>query len=541
MSRHRIVIAAVLASTFVGAAAAIAEDIPLRNWTVPSASSGKGRSTQADIGIGATLFVPVTPCRVADTRGNGFVGAYGPPALVGGGAARSFSITGSVCTGIPTGASAFSLNFTVVAPGGTPPGGYLTAFPTGAAQPVVSTLNFGSGSILANAAVVPAGTSGGISVFVNFTTELIIDINGYFIGANGTMNSNEYVGIVGNTAPAWVGLLFVQNNATTGSTAAIRGVSSNPTSNSYGTSGEQTATSGVTFGVRGTNASVTDGAAGVSGLATGATGKTYGVFGQKTGTATDSAGVFGTDGVGSGSGTRNYFSSGVRGEGKNGVLGITNTASGDGVIGRVDAPATVALRADGNFTATGTKAFVEPHPTDPTREIRFVALEGNEAGTYFRGTAKTVGKQAVIEVPEDFRIVTAEEGLTVQLTLVGGLTQIAVMSQDLHQIVVQSTRDVTFHYHVYGVRRAFQDWQVVADNHHFAPISPEQTMPGHLSEEAKARLITNGTYNPDGTVNMQTAERVGWARQWRDEEKSRQEAARRAQSQPNPGPGNSAP
>lgn len=45
---------------------------------------------------------------------------------------------------------------------------------------------------------------------------------------------------------------------------------------------------------------------------------------------------------------------------------------------------------------------------------------------------------------------------------VGALAQVAVISQNLNQIVVQSSRDVTSHYLVNGVRRAFVDWQVVA-------------------------------------------------------------------------------
>jgi len=37
-----------------------------------------------------------------------------------------------------------------------------------------------------------------------------------------------------------------------------------------------------------------------------------------------------------------------------------------------------------------------------------------------------------------------------------------------------------------------------------------------LSEEERGRLIANGTYNVDGTVNKQTAERLGWAKAWAD-------------------------
>jgi hypothetical protein len=54
-------------------------------------------------------------------------------------------------------------------------------------------------------------------------------------------------------------------------------------------------------------------------------------------------------------------------------------------------------------------------------------------------------------------------------------------------------------------------------------------MPGYLTEEAKKRLIANGTYNADGTVNMGTAERVGWTKIWAEREALTQAAAREAQ------------
>jgi hypothetical protein len=51
-------------------------------------------------------------------------------------------------------------------------------------MPGVSTLNAPTGTIVANAALVPAGISGAISVFVTDATNLVIDIDGYFAPAN---------------------------------------------------------------------------------------------------------------------------------------------------------------------------------------------------------------------------------------------------------------------------------------------------------------------------------------------------------------------
>jgi hypothetical protein len=53
-------------------------------------------------------------------------------------------------------------------------------WPAGEPQPLVSTLNSFAGKIVANAALVPAGVNGAISVSPSNPTDLIIDINGYF-------------------------------------------------------------------------------------------------------------------------------------------------------------------------------------------------------------------------------------------------------------------------------------------------------------------------------------------------------------------------
>lgn len=122
-------------------------------------------------------FVPVTPCRVVDTRGpNGPFG--GPP--IQGGLFRSFAIPQQPACNIPSSAVAYSLNVTVVPHG---PLGYLTIWPTGRPQPYVSTMNSPDGRIKANAAIVPAGGSGGVNVYVTDTTDVVLDIDAYFAPA----------------------------------------------------------------------------------------------------------------------------------------------------------------------------------------------------------------------------------------------------------------------------------------------------------------------------------------------------------------------
>jgi hypothetical protein len=44
----------------------------------------------------------------------------------------------------------------------------------------VGTLNSPQAGIVSNAAIVPAGSDGAISIYVSDTTDVIIDIDGYF-------------------------------------------------------------------------------------------------------------------------------------------------------------------------------------------------------------------------------------------------------------------------------------------------------------------------------------------------------------------------
>jgi hypothetical protein len=130
---------------------------------------------------GSTLaFYPLPPCRVADTRYSTYPQGLGPPSLTGG-QPRAFPIlNATTCNIPPTGVAAYSLNFTVVPPGTL---GYLTVWPTGEPQPTVSTLNDVLGRVIANAAIVVAGSSGEISAYATDNTNLIIDIDGYFAPA----------------------------------------------------------------------------------------------------------------------------------------------------------------------------------------------------------------------------------------------------------------------------------------------------------------------------------------------------------------------
>jgi len=166
----------------------VRDRVPLRHWPAPLywqpdhkvADFGPLATTPTD--PNPLTFIAMTPCRVVDTRGNGFSGAFGPPSLVGG-MSRTFPLQSSTTCSIPATAQAYSLNITVVPPG---PLGYITVWPTGQSQPVVSTLNDVTGTVVANAAIVAAGTGGSIDIYASNSTDIVIDINGYYAASFGT-------------------------------------------------------------------------------------------------------------------------------------------------------------------------------------------------------------------------------------------------------------------------------------------------------------------------------------------------------------------
>ena len=158
----------------------------INGYFVPEASSAA-----------AQAYYPVPPCRVSDTRfANSTTPALGSPLLTGGGSlapgqapatgtARTIPVRSSSC-GIPASASAYSLNITAVPRRGALT--YLSIWPSDQTIPFVSTLNSPTGTVTANAAIVPASAAdGSITAYATDDADLIVDISGYYAppGAGG--------------------------------------------------------------------------------------------------------------------------------------------------------------------------------------------------------------------------------------------------------------------------------------------------------------------------------------------------------------------
>ena len=178
------IVALTVLSSFQASAQDLREVQQISNWPAPGLWSLTGKVMDRSefapeaaeaVPTAPLHFVGITPCRVADTRGNTFTGQYGPPALTPAG--RSMVITGQC--GIPADAQAVSFNFSAV---NVPSAGFFVAYPTGGAFPPVATMTYNQNTPnLSNAAVVPLGTGGAITVVAAVATiDLVVDVNGYY-------------------------------------------------------------------------------------------------------------------------------------------------------------------------------------------------------------------------------------------------------------------------------------------------------------------------------------------------------------------------
>jgi len=289
-------------------------------------------------------------------------------------AEASADTTPAPCGTIPSIAQAYSFNVTVVPHSGAV--NYVTLWPSGFSRPVVSTLDDVQGAIVANAAIVPAGTvSGGVSVF-NFgpaVTDVVIDMNGFFaaptdllrntaIGA-GTLDSNTTGSY--NTASGFAAL----SNNTTGYYNTASGVDAM----AYNTIGFQNTATGFQALLSNTSGS-NNTASGVSALSANTTG---------TGnTATGSDALLSNTTGGSNTATG-------LGALQNNTTGASNTASGASALqanttgGSNMASGASALQSNttgSSNTADGVQALQDNTTGASNTASGFEALNANTTG-----------------------------------------------------------------------------------------------------------------------------------------------------------------
>jgi hypothetical protein len=125
------------------------------------------------------VYVPIEPCRLADTRpGPENIGTRSTP--IGANGTHTFTVHGTngKCS-VPAGATAIVANVTAVAPTAQ---SFMTIWPAGKDQPTASSLNYSAGQApFPNAVTVTLSTDGKLDVFnKNGSVHVLIDIAGYF-------------------------------------------------------------------------------------------------------------------------------------------------------------------------------------------------------------------------------------------------------------------------------------------------------------------------------------------------------------------------
>lgn len=134
------------------------------------------------MGTAGSAYAAVTPTRLLDTREGS--GALGPND------SRNLTVTGG-SQNVPLGASAVSLNVTVT---DTTAASYLSVYPAGCIQPLVSNLNWFGGETVPNLVIVQVGSSGQVTLYnAAGTTDLVVDLEGYFAPPTAGRTAGSYV------------------------------------------------------------------------------------------------------------------------------------------------------------------------------------------------------------------------------------------------------------------------------------------------------------------------------------------------------------
>ena len=205
----------------------------------------------------------------------------------------------------------------------------------------------------------------------------------------------------------------------------------------------------------------------------------------------------------------------IDGEGSYAIWGAA-TGQGQVIAGMFDGNVIV----NGGLSVSGTKSFVHPHPTDPSKQIAYVCLEGGENGVYVRGSGQLAGGLAEVALPDHFALVASTDALTVQVTPTWDCKGIFVVEKSSERFVVQECAggdsNATFDYLVMGVRAGFEHHDVIQENTQFRPDTGqtqetfEQLANHPRNERIKKLLQANGTLTDQGKLDTGTAAQAGW-------------------------------
>jgi hypothetical protein len=167
---------------------------------------------------GSSVFTPVPPVRILDTRNAGgkFADQETRPVQI-------FDVGG-----VPAGASAVVLNVTATE---ATKAGFLTVWPGGAA-PSISSVNVVEGQTVPNLVTVQVGTNGKISVFSAGGTHVLIDVMGYYEPTDTSAYGGRYQAVP---------LQRAADTRNTGNAPGAQGILNVPIAGRYGVPEDATA------------------------------------------------------------------------------------------------------------------------------------------------------------------------------------------------------------------------------------------------------------------------------------------------------------
>ncbi|MCU1346593.1 MAG: hypothetical protein JWL70_2859 [Acidimicrobiia bacterium] len=185
-------------------------------------------------GAAGTGFTPIAPARRFDSR-------YGPdprPARgrVAAGETVTLALAGSA--GVSPSARSVLLNLTAVSPAAD---GFITAYPCDQPRPLASNLNPSRGQVVANQVLVPLAANGSVCLYSYSTTDLVVDVAGYYGGAGLAFSALGGVRVADTGAAGIAGLIVqpgrplrIDLSAQRGIPSDVRAVSLNLATVSFG-------------------------------------------------------------------------------------------------------------------------------------------------------------------------------------------------------------------------------------------------------------------------------------------------------------------
>ncbi|MEO5722831.1 MAG: hypothetical protein ABIQ39_06310, partial [Ilumatobacteraceae bacterium] len=127
-------------------------------------SAGTRTASATPPGTPTSAYHAVTTRRLLDTR----LGGFRKPSA---GSTMSLEVPEAL------GAEAVVASITVTEPDGS---GFISAYPKGSPQPLVSSIDFDAGAIISNQVTVPVDASGSFTIFTSNAAHLVVDLIGVY-------------------------------------------------------------------------------------------------------------------------------------------------------------------------------------------------------------------------------------------------------------------------------------------------------------------------------------------------------------------------